>query len=583
MKTRSRRSVRLSAGALAVGVVALAASVAYTGSDAASAASPPADATDARSTAPGGGPAAAGADTAEGFPHEEHAGLFALCTGCHGGIGRGDTASFYPDPASCANCHDGEQEERVEWSGPERRPGNLIYDHADHAAELESEGEEAASCESCHTPSGATRMAVTGRAVPDRCLSCHEHEAADHYVDASCATCHRPLAETGFDRGRIAALPEPDDHDRGGFLVEAHGESAERSVATCQTCHTQERCTSCHVEGAEREAVASMPVAPGGMELPDLAARYPTPETHESEGWLDVHGERARPGECSTCHTRQSCTTCHRDAPSSVVARLPDARGTVAPGVEVERRAPASHRATGFPTEHGDVAAADPGSCTSCHTEASCTDCHAGGVADAGDAASRRDLPAVASPAATSGAGGGPSAETRTAGPRTAVTDTTHADTTTADTSSSADAERSPWPGPAGTRSEPGGFHPENFMARHAAAAYGNRMECSTCHSTGAFCRECHQQTGMGSSGRIGPGFHDAQPLWLLRHGQAARQSLESCASCHRQRDCIQCHSTTGAFSVSPHGPEFDAQRYADRNRQVCLACHLSDPLGGGS
>lgn len=120
-------------------------------------------------------------------------------------------------------------------------------------------------------------------------------------------------------------------------------------------------------------------------------------------------------------------------------------------------------------------------------------------------------------------------------------------------------------------------------MAGHATEAYGNRMECSTCHSTGAFCRECHQQAGMGGSGRIESGFHDAQPLWLLRHGQAARQSLEGCASCHRQRDCIQCHSTTGAFSVNPHGPDFDARRYAERNRQVCFACHLSDPLGGGS
>ncbi len=582
MKVRDRISVRLSAGALALGVAALVASVAHAGSDAASAAAASPSGTERRPPARAGGPDTVSADTSEAFPHEDHAGLFALCTGCHGGISRGDTATFYPNPESCANCHDGEQAERVEWSGPERRPGNLIYDHADHAAEMEREGEEAASCESCHTPAGATRMAVTGRAVPNRCLSCHEHEATKHYVDASCATCHRPLAETGFDRGRIASLPEPADHDRGGFLIETHGESAERSLATCQTCHTQERCTSCHVEGAERETVASMPAAPAGMELPDLAARYPTPETHESEGWLDVHGERARPGECSTCHTRQSCTTCHRDAPSSTVARLPDGRRTDAPGVAVERRAPASHRVPDFPTAHGDLAAADPGNCTSCHTEASCTDCHAGGVADAREAGQRRELPAVASPAATAGAEGGPAAGGSTAGARAQAADTTHTDTTAADTSSSADSDGAPWPGPA-ARSEPGGFHPENFMARHASAAYGNRMECSTCHSTGAFCRECHQQTGMGSSGRIGPGFHDAQPLWLLRHGQAARQSLESCASCHRQRDCIQCHSTTGAFSVSPHGPDFDAQRYADRNRQVCLACHLSDPLGGGS
>ncbi|HSR43481.1 MAG TPA: cytochrome c3 family protein, partial [Longimicrobiales bacterium] len=74
----------------------------------------------------------------------------------------------------------------------------------------------------------------------------------------------------------------------------------------------------------------------------------------------------------------------------------------------------------------------------------------------------------------------------------------------------------------------------------------------------------------------------DAEPLWLLRHGQAARQSLESCASCHTQRQCLQCHSTFGAFQVNPHGADFDARRAWERNPGVCLACHLESPFGGG-
>ena len=35
-------------------------------------------------------------------------------------------------------------------------------------------------------------------------------------------------------------------------------------------------------------------------------------------------------------------------------------------------------------------------------------------------------------------------------------------------------------------------FHPPNFMARHASQAYGRQLECSNCHDTAAFCRECH-------------------------------------------------------------------------------------------
>jgi hypothetical protein len=126
------------------------------------------------------------------------------------------------------------------------------------------------------------------------------------------------------------------------------------------------------------------------------------------------------------------------------------------------------------------------------------------------------------------------------------------------------------------------GFHPPNFVLRHAAAGYGRRLECATCHNTQLFCRDCHRNSaGLGSTGRLGPRYHDAEPIWLLRHGQAARQTLETCTSCHTQRDCMQCHSTLGAFRVSPHGPGFDARGAQRANPQICRACHVGDPLGG--
>lgn len=83
----------------------------------------------------------------------------------------------------------------------------------------------------------------------------------------------------------------------------------------------------------------------------------------------------------------------------------------------------------------------------------------------------------------------------------------------------------------------------------------------------------------MQTFGRLGQGFHDAEPLWLLRHPQAARQGLESCTSCHTQQDCMQCHSTVGSFQVNPHGRDFDARRAQKRNAAICLACHLGNPL----
>jgi hypothetical protein len=123
-------------------------------------------------------------------------------------------------------------------------------------------------------------------------------------------------------------------------------------------------------------------------------------------------------------------------------------------------------------------------------------------------------------------------------------------------------------------------FHEANFIARHGVDAYARESDCAACHNTETFCRACHSGVGMRSAGRLDAAFHNAQPLWLLQHGQAARQGLESCTTCHVQTDCMQCHSRTRGWGVSPHGPDFDAEQMAKKNRIVCARCHFGDPLG---
>jgi hypothetical protein len=69
-------------------------------------------------------------------------------------------------------------------------------------------------------------------------------------------------------------------------------------------------------------------------------------------------------------------------------------------------------------------------------------------------------------------------------------------------------------------------------------------------------------------------GYHDANQFFNAGHGGAARQSLETCVSCHVERDCLTCHSALGGRHFSPHGPGFDAARLAKKNPQMCSACH---------
>lgn len=438
------------------------------------------------------------------FPHDRHANLFPLCEGCHAGIESGDPSAFYPAPAMCANCHDGTVEQRVEWDGPREHVGNLEFTHPAHQVAVMRGDGAAMECEQCHNVAGEPRMTIQ-RANPDVCLSCHAHAATDHFADAQCATCHEPFVTSGLPSSRLLTLPLPDDHRAPGFVLEGHGAMAQETAQRCAVCHTQERCTGCHVDAADVPAIAAIPAAPRGWELPAYVAHYPTPPSHLTRDWIERHGAPASRESCATCHTREDCTACHVSPAPAAVAALPSRDEVRAPGAVTQRQAPISHASRFFERDHAALAASQPQSCAACHARQFCTDCH--------------DAPA------------GPS------------------------------------------------YHPRNFAAQHSSAAYGRRLECSTCHEVRTFCRSCHIQMGMDAVGRLNPGFHDAEPLWLLRHARAARQGLESCTTCHTQRDCLQCHSELGAFQVNPHGPDFDARRAYSRNPLICAACHVGDPL----
>ena len=439
------------------------------------------------------------------FPHELHERLFPVCTGCHEGVPLGNQATYYPEPTACATCHDGVLEVRVAWQGPEPRNDNLRFEHARHDEALTEAGDPPQACASCHVQPGGGRMAVTASPRLATCFGCHAHQATAHQVDARCETCHVPLAETDFDRERIASIEPPPDHDDASFLASGHGRLVREQAGRCATCHVQQRCTACHVD-TSLDAIASFPAAPPGMDLPPVAAHYPVPESHAATSWVTSHGVQASRTACATCHTSDDCASCHLEPLPAVVADLPARADVSAPGAHIAARAPDSHESAFFMQTHATLAASGDATCTTCHQESFCVSCHDGPVG--------------------------------------------------------------------------GGYHPRDFLSQHTAAAFGRDAECSSCHNTAVFCRECHVGLGLVGVGRLGPGYHDDGPVWLLRHGQAARQNLESCASCHRQVDCTQCHGVLGAFKVSPHSASFDAERAWARSPRTCLACHVDgNPL----
>lgn len=322
------------------------------------------------------------------FDHQQHRELFPTCVACHAGVISG--GSPWPSPQGCRACHDGVVEREVDWSPPAARaPSNLRFEHRRHA-ELAVLSDTMARCVDCHTPAGSTWMEVK-RAEVSQCLSCHGIAAAHlEAPDTACAVCHLPLAEaTALAEQEIATFEEPPSHRRSDFARGGvHGAAATREAPrylvapSCATCHARDFCMVCHVDAPEQPAIQALARDPRSLALP---AVLEPPESHRSEDFLVTHGRtaRSRLRECATCHTRESCTECHRAVPEAV-ARLPAAAPDRGRGATVVRQPPATHSG-GYAERHGGAAAARTQTCAGCHVQADCLACHRPFAGSAGE------------------------------------------------------------------------------------------------------------------------------------------------------------------------------------------------------
>jgi hypothetical protein len=450
------------------------------------------------------------------FPHEKHGRLFPLCTACHAGVVE-PGQPMWPAPSGCASCHDGVVEARISWEPPTRpRGGNLRFTHDAHsraaAARNPADSALIQSCARCHTASGAQRMAVQ-HAVVGQCLDCHGLDGPHVDVPSeACATCHLPLTRApGLTTRDIEGFPRPRSHDAPDFRLGGHGKLA-RVI-------------------------------------------------NRASGQVGVAAS------CATCHARNLCISCHVNATESPVISALDLDER-SPVFAFAQPVPSSHARSDFLRTHGRDAQRGTVSCATCHTRESCATCHVGVP------------PRAVATLATSGPNRAAGARLMRTPPPSHTRDfrETHGAAANAHPracetchlrSMCLECHR-PDVGPQSR------YHRSGFVTRHPSAAYAREANCSDCHNGAQFCQSCHQQAGVVAARRIGTtGYHDAFRGFSLGHGQAARQSLESCASCHAERDCVVCHSAvSGGFRFNPHGPGFNAARLQAKNPSVCIACH---------
>lgn len=356
----------------------------------------------------------------------------------------------------------------------------------------------------------------------------------------------------------------------------------------CSACHTvspsgtvtypePSLCSACH-DGSTAPNISWRPPAPRptNLHFTHVPHDFGCESCHLPAGDQNLADMQIpKPEVCLGCHAPQApshlqavdyCGTCH----------VPVVQSTLTETEVATIPAPPSHASSSWAVAHGAEATSNGTECAICHDRTSCFTCH-GGAAHLPEAILSIPAPEENGPHGVqvpppSVTGFHPPGWTENHAAAASVGQPECTSCHSEDTCTSChDAQGSP------------SFHPLNFLASHGPEAYGRVTDCTSCHNSEAFCRECHLGLGLkGGEGKLVAPFHDGQSLWILSHPQAARQDLESCVSCHKQTDCLRCHSATSGLGINPHGPSFDPSALRDLNKSMCEICHLPGSIGGG-
>jgi hypothetical protein len=254
---------------------------------------------------------------------------------------------------------------------------------------------------------------------------------------------------------------------------------------------------------------------------------------------LSTRDQLPRMSGCFHCHQREdaasqgdaksACTTCHiksaGEGPPHTIGESPGLAGgrmrtVFASGTMQPPRwlGNAAHTED-FLQRHRMVAAADSSLCANCHKEDFCTDCHDGRV-------------------------------------------------------------------------RPRSIHPSDYISLHPVEARMAMQRCRSCHEEQSFCLTCHMRVGVAMSSPTGvrdsARFHPPKLVWSdvpvtpQHHKFQAERNLNTCVSCHTERDCVTCHGGNGiGGGFNPHRANFmsGCGLQFRRNPRPCLVCH--EPTDG--
>jgi hypothetical protein len=238
------------------------------------------------------------------FPHRAHVVAGVSCTSCHTKLDVEGQGLHIPDDASCLTCHAKPHDARsclgchtaagaIAELGEAR--SHLRFDHKQHA------GPARGNCMRCHT--GVAEGDDHLRPPMANCFECHAHDA--HQDARQCDACHKNLEDTRL-------LPQSHLAHDGDWLRE-HGARAASSGDLCQSCHRERFCAECHgktVAGLPATLHFADPFAPS-VHRAGFAARHNLEARAEPGACTTCHS----PDRCISCHQARGIAGDQRRSP----------------------------------------------------------------------------------------------------------------------------------------------------------------------------------------------------------------------------------------------------------------------------
>jgi hypothetical protein len=240
----------------------------------------------------------------------------------------------------CQDCHrkDAAQVLPALTAKPARPYGEIRMNHDRHLAMPEIHGQ----CVPCHA--GVTAPGSSTLPPMSQCFGCHQHET--EWQAGECAPCHEQR-----ELGRM--LPQTFlRHDTD--FAKHHGSQATEKPQLCSACHTQASCTGCH------DTSQALGIE---MQRPEQLGSH---QVHRGD-FMTRHAleAAAQPARCLSCHTPQTCDSCHLQ------------RGVSAGSLGAVNPHPPEWVGTNTASSnfHGVAARRDVTACAACHDQGPLTNC----------------------------------------------------------------------------------------------------------------------------------------------------------------------------------------------------------------